>query len=78
MQKDALVWTKLERRAESDYSCWFWKFASLTVFQTSFYGCFVAFEIRLGKYVCLTRSCDFVIHRKYKLKDERLQTKKMN
>ena len=31
-----------------------------------------AFEIRLGKYMCLTRGCDFVIHRKYKLKDERL------
>ena len=37
-----------------------------------------AFEIRLGKYMCLTRGCDFVIHRKYELKDERLQTNKMN
>lgn len=38
---------------------------------------FLVFEIRLGKYMCLTRGCDFVIHRKYKLQDERLQTNKM-
>ena len=28
--------------------------------------------------MCLTRGCDFVIHRKYKLKDERLQLKKQD
>ena len=27
--------------------------------------------------MCLTRSCDFVIHCKYKLQDERLKTNKM-
>ena len=47
---------------ETDYYRSFWKLVGQTVFQSSFL-LFVTFDMVLGRHICWTPSCYFVIHK---------------
>ena len=54
-------WTNL-KRIETDCNCGFQKLVSLTVF-LKFICCLQCLKYILGGHICLTQSCDFVIHK---------------
>lgn len=67
-------WTNMET-IEADWNYGFWKLASQTVFQSSLV-LFVTFDMVIGRHVCLTRSCDFLIHKYFlKFNPKRIQTR---
>ena len=49
------------KKIETNLNCSFLKIASLTVFSISFL-LFIMFDIMLERYICLTRSSNFVIY----------------
>ena len=57
-------WTNLHR-IETDCNCGFHKLVSLTVFQNSFVVWNVWNNYILRGHICLTQSCDFVIHKQF-------------
>ena len=51
-------WKNIERTAVVGFETWL----VYEVFQSSLFLLFVTFDTLLGRYICLTGSCDFVIH----------------